>query len=1540
MLIGDLEIRLSAGIARLQRDMDAARRTVGDATAGMSRAADMAKTALAGIGMGMGLSQIIQMSDQYAKFTAQLRLASISAREYAAAYDDVRRISTSAQSDISSVGVLYARIANGTRELGVSQAKVSAITETVSMALKVSGATAQETSSAMLQLSQAFGAGRLNGQEFIAVNEAAPRLMKALADGMGVPIGALKEMSAEGKITSAIMAEVLPRALAQLREEAKEVQTIAGAFTVLKNNMMEFVGIQAQSSGAVSVLTGAIGLLASNLSLLAGAMLTMTAAKIGSMLSAWAVDAYTTAAANRALMASTLAAAVTSTEASAVMATSKFTEARANVAAAATASALATARVAELRTAVLAAEGAVALAITTNGLIPAQARAAALAEAHAIALSAQAVAAAKATTAAAAATAAITAQAAAATFTAKAMGALRAAVAFLGGPIGAVITLLGLAATAWMVWGNKAKEGNDKAVQSTEESTVEMIARLDKQIKKLQERNVLMNVKPEVMGANPADVDGLARAYAKLNEVRNNVGEFAGKPQELRGMMERIYLRQYSEALGKVQQAQKLVADAAAGTRDVDLKKWFGENGTNAQKLAYELEGLRKKYGELPAAMEASVRAKYADKGAATAIKQEATAYQSLITSIGEKIAAGKLEMAGYDKLSDAQKMTIKLDEAIASGKNKLTPKHIAEARAMIATVAAQDASIESHKAMAAMRKDYSKVSDLIAESQEKSITSAVEEAEKNEELARTFDMTKGAIEQLELARLEGQLAQRASTGLTLEEIETLEKLIDAKKRSAAALGRVDELEAAKKVGEEWKRQTEKIEESLTEALMRGFESGKGFGQNLIDTLKNMFGTLVLRPIISAIVNPVAGVLTGAMGVSGAAQAASGAGSLGSAGGILSGIGAMSGAFGGGIASGLSAWGAGGSVTGLLGSGALFGGGIANGLGLIAGALGPIALGIGAAVAIWKKFDTSGTYHTGGASSASAAGTRTIRAESLGFEGTRINAETEKLTANLASGIVGILDSTATAFGKTAGYTAATAFADDTSKDGAWGALMISKLGQTVVDWDSTRTSRWAPKEFADGEAGQAQYLAALSASVRTALNGIGLPGWAQTMLDGLSQGASIEEIAKVVDGINATKRALVVMGNSLTGFAQLSDRATSALIAASGGIEALAGNASAYYDAFYSDAEKTANVVKQITEVLTAAGVAMPATRDAFRAQVEAQMALGEAGAPAVAALLKVAGAFAQTTESAAKSAADITSQRVDLQNKLDQLTMTSAQLRAKERLTIDASNRALFDQINARQDIAAAYDRESSAMKTLADNMKSAQASTIAYKDSLSLGGLSILTPIQRAMEAQRQYEASVAKARANPTDGAAYSASQTAATAWLTASQIINASSDAQVANVAKVQADMSILADIAGAQLTDAQMQMAALDKQVEGILTLNQTAIGIEEAIRNLGAAGGPGLTNQMPAPALVWSEMGTSNMAPLAAEIKTLNAKLDSRDAEIKLLREEMTGHFGALITATHDAADRNAEKTNDGAGKVAKSTSWQQNLRTEAQPV
>lgn len=212
------------------------------------------------------LAALGRVSDAYLKFNAQLTLATRNGGDLAQAQADVARIAAAAQAGIAETANLYARLTASVGRLGIGQAEVAKVTEVVALSLRVSGATAAESASAILQLSQAFGSGVLRGEEFNAVNEASPRLMQALADAMGRPREELRKMAENGELTSRVLALALPKALGALREEAAAMpQTVGGAFTNLSNQFTLFIGRVNSGVGVFSVFAGAINALAANL---------------------------------------------------------------------------------------------------------------------------------------------------------------------------------------------------------------------------------------------------------------------------------------------------------------------------------------------------------------------------------------------------------------------------------------------------------------------------------------------------------------------------------------------------------------------------------------------------------------------------------------------------------------------------------------------------------------------------------------------------------------------------------------------------------------------------------------------------------------------------------------------------------------------------------------------------------------------------------------------------------------------------------------------------------------------------------------------------------------------------------------------------------------------------------------------------------------------------------------------------------------------------------------------------------------------------
>jgi hypothetical protein len=232
------------------------------------------------------------------------------------------------------------------------------------------------------------------------------------------------------------------------------------------------------------------------------------------------------------------------------------------------------------------------------------------------------------------------------------------------------------------------------------------------------------------------------------------------------------------------------------------------------------------------------------------------------------------------------------------------------------------------------------------------------------------------ALELVAIGRLHEEQAKQMSYGDEAA-AAAIQTEIDKRRELLGLIGSKDAREANKKAVDELEKANQKAAEESekfwTDALMRGFESGKGFFDNFWDTIKNKIKTDVLR----VMVQPVAQGITGMLGLSGAANAAGTAGAasgIGTLGSVAAGVSA----FGGTLATGFMNTLVGSGMSGgLTAAGAMIANGAwASGLGMAAGALGPIGLGIAALSMIGNK-DKS-TANTGNASARfDASGNRT-----------------------------------------------------------------------------------------------------------------------------------------------------------------------------------------------------------------------------------------------------------------------------------------------------------------------------------------------------------------------------------------------------------------------------------------------------------------------------------------------------------------------------------------------------------------------------------
>jgi len=173
------------------------------------------KTAFAGIGLGLLAKQAVSTSANFEKLNVRLGLLTKANGTFAAsqkiATDAQKAFGLSATEALEGITDITARLA----PLGVGVEDIKSTFFGFNTAAKLAGASTIEASNAFRQLAQALGSGRLAGDEFRSISEQIPTLLAPIAEELGVPIGKLKELAAEGKLTS----EVVLRALRKIETD-------------------------------------------------------------------------------------------------------------------------------------------------------------------------------------------------------------------------------------------------------------------------------------------------------------------------------------------------------------------------------------------------------------------------------------------------------------------------------------------------------------------------------------------------------------------------------------------------------------------------------------------------------------------------------------------------------------------------------------------------------------------------------------------------------------------------------------------------------------------------------------------------------------------------------------------------------------------------------------------------------------------------------------------------------------------------------------------------------------------------------------------------------------------------------------------------------------------------------------------------------------------------------------------------------------------------------------------------------------------------
>ncbi len=167
--------------------------------------ANMIKKAAAAYISVQGVGKVLDVSDNLIQTTARLNMMNDGLQSteelvnmtYAAAQD--------ARGSFSEMADVVARFGNNARDAFSSSEEVIAFADLIQKQMTIAGASTQESSNAMLQLSQALGSGVLRGDELNSIFEQAPNLIQNIASYLDVPIGQIREMAADGELSADVV---------------------------------------------------------------------------------------------------------------------------------------------------------------------------------------------------------------------------------------------------------------------------------------------------------------------------------------------------------------------------------------------------------------------------------------------------------------------------------------------------------------------------------------------------------------------------------------------------------------------------------------------------------------------------------------------------------------------------------------------------------------------------------------------------------------------------------------------------------------------------------------------------------------------------------------------------------------------------------------------------------------------------------------------------------------------------------------------------------------------------------------------------------------------------------------------------------------------------------------------------------------------------------------------------------------------------------------------------------------------------------------
>lgn len=242
----DAYLRLSQTVGNTERyirdNVDEQGRFNQEISAGTQQANELTNTiknaVLAFVSI-QSIGKALNISDELVQTTSRLNMMNDGLQSTQELVNMVYAAAQDARGSFSEMADVVARFGNNAGDAFGSSEEVVAFADLIQKQMTIAGASTQEASNAMLQLSQALGSGVLRGDELNSIFEQAPNLIQSIADYLDVPIGQIREMASEGELSADVVKAAIFASADEINAKFEEMPMTWGQiWQSMKNTAM------------------------------------------------------------------------------------------------------------------------------------------------------------------------------------------------------------------------------------------------------------------------------------------------------------------------------------------------------------------------------------------------------------------------------------------------------------------------------------------------------------------------------------------------------------------------------------------------------------------------------------------------------------------------------------------------------------------------------------------------------------------------------------------------------------------------------------------------------------------------------------------------------------------------------------------------------------------------------------------------------------------------------------------------------------------------------------------------------------------------------------------------------------------------------------------------------------------------------------------------------------------------------------------------------------------------------------------------------